>query len=159
MEVFNDICYNKTKIKRKFKDKNMRTKWKRYKKPRNERVGNMFFTLSIISLILGILPILSTIAAAFYYLFAGILILLTLGLLLLNEDFKASFASGEQVFKNLGTLISYSPYILGVAAVFAFISTIIYAKSKTLLTKGGNVTAGIIFTIIPIVVAIFISKL
>jgi hypothetical protein len=136
----------------------MSARWKKYKRPRNEKVGNMFFTLGLICFIIGILPILSTIAAFAYYVIVGLLIVGTLGIILLNKGFKESLNSGDQVFKDIASLLKYSPYILGVAAIFGLISTIIYAKSTTLRRKGGNVTAGVIFTILPIIIAIFIIR-
>jgi hypothetical protein len=137
----------------------MSAKWKKYKRPRNERVGNLFFTLGIICFIIGMLPILSVIGTVMYYLIIFVIIVATLGLILLNKDFKNSLSSGEQVFKNIAQLMQYAPYVLGVGALFSLTATIIYAKSKTLRRKGGNVAAGVIFTIIPIIVAIFIIKL
>ena len=136
----------------------MSAKWKKYKRPRNERVANMFFTLSVIAFIIGILPILSTIASFMYYVVMGLIIVMTLGIILLNKDFKESLSSGEQMFKDVATLIKYSPYILGVAAILGLIATIIYAKSTTLRRKGGNVFAGIVITLLPIIIAIFIIR-
>lgn len=136
----------------------MSAKWKKYKRPRNERVANMFFTLSIIAFIIGVLPILSTIASFMYYVVMGLIIVMTLGIILLNKDFKESLSSGEQMFKDVATLIKYSPYILGVAAILGLIATIIYAKSTTLRRKGGNVFAGIVITLLPIIIAIFIIR-
>lgn len=134
----------------------MSSRWRKYKRPRNERVGNMFFTFSIICFIIGILPILSTIAVFAYYLIVGAIIIMTLGLILLNKDFSESLSSDGQIFNDIGNMLKYSPYILGVAAVFGLISTIIYAKSTTLRRKGGNVAAGVILTILSIVGAIVI---
>lgn len=134
----------------------MRTKWKRYKRPLNERVGNFFFTLGIIFLIIGILPIIATVANIAYYVIVGVIIIATLGLILLNKDIKEKIFSGDQIFKDIATLIKYSPYILGASSLFFLIATIIYAKSNTLHRKGGNVTAGVFFTIIPILIIIII---
>ncbi|HKL73499.1 MAG TPA: hypothetical protein VJ903_01255, partial [Clostridia bacterium] len=91
-----------------------------------------------------------------YYLIVGVIIIMTLGLILLNKDFSESLSSDGQIFNDIGNMLKYSPYILGVAAVFGLISTIIYAKSTTLRRKGGNVAAGVILTILSIVGAIVI---
>ncbi len=134
----------------------MSARWRRYKRPRNERVGNFFFTLSIIAFIIGMLPILSKVAAIAYYIAIGVIVIGTIGLIMLVDGFRESLTSSEERFEKFAELIKYTPYILGVAAFFALIATIIYAKSTTLRRKGGNVVAGIIFTALPIVVIIFV---
>lgn len=135
---------------------------KRRKKPFFDRLSNFVFTLSVIAFLVGILPALSTVAAIIYYVFLGVIIIATLGLIFMNEGFKNMVKSSENTFEGILTLIKYSPYFLVLSALLALIATIMYSNSRTVFDRKGKITAGVIFIILPIIAIIimrFILKL
>ncbi len=127
---------------------------KRRKKPFFDRLSNFVFTLSVIAFLVGILPALSTVAAIIYYVFLGVIIIATLGLIFMNEGFKNMVKSSENTFEGILTLIKYSPYFLVLSALLALIATIMYSNSRTVFDRKGKITAGVIFIILPIIAII-----
>lgn len=130
---------------------------RRTKKPFFDKLTNFIFALSVIAFLIGILPALSTMAAIVYYLFIGIIILATLGLIFMNEGFKNMVENSGDTFGSLAAFVKYSPYILVLSAILALIATIMYAKSPTVFDRKGKIAAGVVFIILPIVAIIVLQ--
>lgn len=134
-----------------------RNKFKNIKKSTTEKFAITFLTLSIILSIVGAIPFLSIIALMMYYLIVVLIIAGTLFLILLNKDFVNKLNLGAQAISNIAEFFKYLPYILSVASVFSIVSIILYASAKSIDNKGVKVIAGVVFSIIPIVL-IFLLK-
>ena len=132
---------------------------KRRKKPFFDRLSNFVFAMSILAFLIGILPALSTVAAIIYYIFLGVIIIATLGLIFMNEGFKNMVESSENTFDGILTLIKYSPYFLVLSALLALIATIMYSKSRTIFDRKSKIGVGVVFIILPIVAIIIIKSM
>lgn len=131
---------------------------RRRKKPFFDRLSNFIFAMSIITFLIGILPALSTIASIIYYVFVGVIIIATLGLIFMNEGFKNMVESSGDTFEGLVALVKYSPYFLVLSALLALIATIMYSKSRTIFDRKSKIGVGVVFIILPIVAIIIIKS-
>lgn len=131
---------------------------RRQKKPFFDRLSNFIFAMSIITFLIGILPALSTIASIIYYIFVGVIIIVTLGLIFMNEGFKNMVESSGDTFEGLIALVKYSPYFLVLSALLALIATIMYSKSRTIFDRKSKIGVGVVFIILPIVAIIIIKS-
>ena len=131
---------------------------RRRKKPFFDRLSNFVFAMSIITFLIGILPALSTIASIIYYVFVGVIIIATLGLIFMNEGFKNMVESSGDTFEGLIALVKYSPYFLVLSALLALVATIMYSKSCTIFDRKSKIGIGVVFIILPIVAIIIIKS-
>jgi len=131
---------------------------RRRKKPFFDRLSNFVFAMSIITFLIGILPALSTIASLIYYIFVGVIIIATLGLIFMKEGFKNTVESKGAEIHSLVALVKYSPYFLVLSALLALIATIMYSKSRTIFDRKSKIGVGVVFIILPIVAIIIIKS-
>lgn len=130
---------------------------RKMKRPAIDRWAIFFLTLSIIATLIALIPFFSMVTALAYYLIIGIIIIITLGIILLDENFREKLNNSENFFSNLVSLIKYSPHFAIAGASLALLATILFANSKSTGGKKGRVALGVIFTILPIIIFVVIK--
>lgn len=130
---------------------------RKLKRPAMDKWGIFFLILSIIATIISLIPFFSAIAMLMYYFAIAIIVVITLGVILLNDKFRDSLNNTGETLSKLVDLIIYSPYFAIAGAALALIATILFARAKPTYGKQGRIIIGIIFMVIPLIILILIK--
>jgi uncharacterized membrane protein len=115
-----------------------------------DTAGAIFLILGAVILFVGLLPTISLIAIAIYYLILIVILILSVFTLLANEQFMGWFSGGENITNVINAILPVSPYIMfGSVALFAT-AIVMYAFSKHKNAK----IAGIVISSVLIIGAI-----
>lgn len=120
-------------------------KTKQNQKPKRSTSDKFALTLIIlgfIAMLIGFLPLASTLAVIFYEFLLIMFAFLTLFTILLNKDFMNLLNGGNDAIQYINQFIPYAPYVLGASTGLFAISLILYCFSKSRTRK----IAGIIFS-------------
>lgn len=108
----------------------------------SDKFALSFIIIGLVAMLIGFLPLVSTLTVIFYEFLLIMFAFLTLFTILMNKDFINLINGGNDAIQYINQFTPYTPYILGGASALFITSLILYCFSKSKARK----IAGIIFS-------------
>lgn len=137
-----------------------RKKKNKIKKQRTvfDKLGILFVVLSIISLLIGLMPLAAAIVIAIYAVLLFAFAAFTLFLILLNKEFQEKFKIDQNPLLNFAfdVIAPISKYLFLGAGVFAVLAAVMFGVSKTKYDKVAKVVLCSILAAVSIALSVFV---
>ena len=111
----------------------------------SDKFALIFMILGIVAMVIGFLPLASTLAVIVYKFILILFAFLTLFTILMNKDFMNLINGGNDAIQYINQFIHYAPYVLGGAAGLFAISLILYCFSKSKARKVAGIILNSLF--------------
>lgn len=137
-----------------------RKKKNKIKKQRTvfDKLGILFVVLSIISLLIGLMPLAAAIVIAIYAVLLFAFAAFTLFLIFLNKEFQEKFKIDQNPLLNFAfdVIAPISKYLFLGAGVFAVLAAVMFGVSKTKYDKVAKVVLCSILAAVSIALSVFV---